>query len=102
MKLSVSKILPNPENPRIIKDYKFDKLVRSIRDFPEMLKLRPIIINKDNVVLGGNMRLKAAIEAGIKEVEVKVADLSSEKEKEFVIKDNSNFGEWDWDILANE
>jgi hypothetical protein len=76
--------------------------VQSIKDFPEMLKLRPIVINLDKMVLGGNMRLKAAIDAGLKEVPVVIADLSKEQEKEFIIKDNLGFGQWDWDIIANE
>lgn len=100
--MKVSDIIPNPNNPRIIKDAKFKQLVKSIKDFPEMLNLRPIVINEDNVVLGGNMRLKAVIEAKIKEVPVIVAKgLTPEQEKEFIIKDNVGFGEWDWDELAN-
>lgn len=102
-KIKISQIIPNPENPRIIKDDKFKKLVQSIKDFPEMLKLRPIVVNSDMVVLGGNMRLKACIEAGLKEVEIIKADeLTAEQQKEFIIKDNVGFGEWDWDVLANE
>jgi ParB-like chromosome segregation protein Spo0J len=98
----ISQLIPNPDNPRFIKDDKFKKLVQSIKDFPEMLKLRPIVINLDKMVLGGNMRLKAAIDAGLKEVPVVIADLSKEQEKEFIIKDNLGFGQWDWDIIANE
>ena len=102
-KVSVSQVKINPDNPRIIKDYKFSKLVKSIREFPQMLELRPIVVNKDMVVLGGNMRLKACEEAGLKEVPIIFADnLTPEQEKEFIIKDNSSFGEWDWDLLANE
>lgn len=100
--IKVSLLTINPQNPRIIKDEKFKKLVQSIKDFPEMLDKRPIIVNKDFVVLGGNMRLKAAIEAGMKMVPVDVADWSEEKQKEFIIKDNISGGEWDWDQLANE
>ena len=98
----ISQLIPNPDNPRFIKDDKFKKLVQSIKDFPEMLKLRAIVINLDKMVLGGNMRLKAAIDAGLKEVPVVIADLSKEQEKEFIIKDNLGFGQWDWDIIANE
>ena len=98
----ISQLIPNPDNPRFIKDDKFKKLVQSIKDFPEMLKLRPIVINLDKMVLGGNMRFKAAIDAGLKEVPVVIADLSKEQEKEFIIKDNLGFGQWDWDIIANE
>ena len=104
MKISekIYKIKVHPSNPRLIKDIKFKKLVQSIKDFPEMLEKRPIIVNKDLVCLGGNMRLKAAREAGLKEIWIDIADWSEEKQKEFIIKDNSGFGEWDWDILANE
>ena len=102
-KVKISKVVPNENNPRFIKDYKFKKLVKSIQDFPEMLKLRPIVVNKDMVVLGGNMRLKACKEAGLKEVYILKADeLTDEQQQEFIVKDNIGFGEWDWDILANE
>lgn len=102
-KVKIGDIKTNPSNPRIIKDYKFKKLVKSIKDFPEMLKIRPIVVNKDNMILGGNMRYKACQEANINEVYIIKADnLTEDQEKEFLIKDNSGFGEWDWDILANE
>lgn len=102
-RVEIKKVLPNPDNPRFIKDYKFEKLVKSIKEFPEMLDLRPIVVNQDMIVLGGNMRLKACEEAGLKEVPIIFADnLTPEQEKEFIIKDNSSFGEWDWDLLANE
>ncbi len=92
----------NPNNPRLIKDDKFQKLVQSLKDFPEMAKVRPIIVNQDFVVLGGNMRLKAMKEARWKEVPVQVVDWSEQQQKEFIIKDNVGFGEWEWDMLANE
>ena len=101
--VSINKVKPNENNPRFIKDYKFKKLVKSIKEFPEMLKLRPIVVNSDMVVLGGNMRLKACAEAGLKEVYILKADeLTEEQQREFIVKDNVGFGEWDWDILANE
>lgn len=101
--IEISKVKPNPNNPRIIKDDKFLKLVKSIKEFPEMLNLRPIVVNDDMVVLGGNMRLKACKEAGLKKVPVIVASkLSAEKQREFIIKDNVGFGEWDWEMIANE
>jgi ParB-like chromosome segregation protein Spo0J len=100
--MKIKDIIPNPNNPRIIKDDKFAKLVQSIKEFPEMLELRPIVIDEDNMVLGGNMRLKACIEAGLTDVPVKVATLTEEQKKEFIIKDNVGFGEWEWDTLANE
>lgn len=103
MKVAIREIKPNTNNPRIIKDDKFKKLVKSIKEFPEMLELRPIVVDSDMIVLGGNMRLKACIEAGLTEVPILVADqLTEEQKKEFIVKDNVGFGEWDWDILANE
>jgi hypothetical protein len=103
IRVALSNIKPNPDNPRIIKDDKFRKLVESIRSFPEMLELRPIVVNADNVVLGGNMRLRACQAAGMKEVPVLRADtLTPDQQREFIIKDNVGFGEWDWDDLANE
>ena len=98
----VSEIKLNPSNPRIIKDDKFSKLVQSIKDLPQMLDIRPIVVNKDMVILGGNMRFKACIEAGLKEVPIIIADnLTEEQEREFLIKDNVSGGEWDFEILAN-
>jgi len=102
-RVNIKQVLPNPDNPRFIKDHKFKKLVKSIKEFPQMLDLRPIVVNQDMIVLGGNMRLKACEEAGLTEVPIIFADnLTPEQEKEFIIKDNSSFGEWDWDLLANE
>jgi ParB-like chromosome segregation protein Spo0J len=93
----------NPNNPRLIKDDKFAKLVQSIKDFPEMLNIRPIVVNDDMIILGGNMRFKACKEAGIKEVPIiKLVGLSEDKQREFLIKDNVSGGEWDWNMLANE
>jgi ParB-like chromosome segregation protein Spo0J len=94
MNMKLSEIKPNPSNPRIIKDEKFAKLVQSIKDFPQMLELR---------LIGGNMGLRACEEAGLKEVPVMRADdLTPEQQAEFIIKDNFGFGEWDWDMLANQ
>lgn len=102
-KVKISQVKRNPENPRLIKDNKFHKLVKSIKEFPEMLDIRPIVVNKDMIVLGGNMRLKACQEAGLKEVPVIQADtLTAEQQREFIVKDNVGFGEWDWDMIANE
>ena len=92
----------NPANPRIIKDDKFAKLVESLREFPEMASIRPIVCNADMVILGGNMRFKAMQAAGWKEVPVEVVDWPEDKQAEFVIKDNVSGGEWDWDMLANQ
>tara|TARA_Y100000114_G_scaffold136942_1_gene138822 strand:+ start:2068 stop:2592 length:525 start_codon:yes stop_codon:yes gene_type:complete len=103
MKVNINEIQSNVKNPRFIKDSKFKKLVQSIKDFPQMLELRPIVIDENNLILGGNMRHKACIEAGLKEVHVKVAKgLTVEQKQEFIIKDNVSFGEWEWDILGNE
>ena len=102
-RVDIRQVRSNPDNPRFIKGDKFEKLVKSIREFPQMLELRPIVVNKDMIVLGGNMRLKACEEAGIEQVPIIFADnLTEEQQKEFIIKDNSSFGEWDWDLLANE
>jgi len=101
--VKISKVKGNPSNPRIIKNDKFKKLVKSIQEFPEMLKLRPIVVDEDMMVLGGNMRLKASKEAGLSEVWIDIAEgLTEEQKKEFIVKDNVGFGEWEWDILANE
>lgn len=101
--VKITEVKGNKDNPRIIKDAKFKKLVQSIKDFPEMLKIRPIVVNGEMTVLGGNMRLKACQQAGLKEVWILKADnLTEDQQREFIIKDNSGFGEWDWDTLANE
>jgi len=102
-KVSIKAIKANPNNPRVIRDDKFRKLVKSINEFPEMLELRPIVVNDEMVVLGGNMRLKACKEAGLSEIAIiKASNLSEAQQAEFIIKDNVGFGEWDWDMLANE
>ena len=98
----ISNVKLNPNNPRLIKDDKFKKLVQSIKDFPEMLNIRPIVVNKDMIILGGNMRYKACKEAGLKEIPVIITDLTEDKQREFLIKDNTSGGEWDWEVLANE
>jgi ParB-like chromosome segregation protein Spo0J len=100
--MDIKLIKPNLTNPRVIRDAKFKQLVRSIQEFPEMLELRPIVVNEDMITLGGNMRLRACIEAGLTDVPVVIAKgLSEEQQQEFIIKDNVGFGEWDWDDLAN-
>jgi ParB-like chromosome segregation protein Spo0J len=102
-KVKISEVKSNPNNPRLIKDDKFNKLVKSIKEFPKMLEIRPIVVNSDMIVLGGNMRLKACKEAGLKEVTIIFAeDLTEDEQKQFIIKDNVGFGEWDWEQLANE
>ena len=102
-KFKLSEIKLNPNNPRLIKDDKFTKLVKSIKEFPEMLDIRPIVVNSDMVILGGNMRYKACKEAGLKEIPIIIADnLTEEQQREFLIKDNTSGGEWDFEMLANE
>tara|TARA_R110000824_G_scaffold161450_2_gene336656 strand:- start:2452 stop:2991 length:540 start_codon:yes stop_codon:yes gene_type:complete len=102
-KIKIGKLTSNTNNPRLIKDDKFKKLVKSIQEFPEMLRIRPIVVDENNVVLGGNMRLRACKEAQLKEVWVeKIENFTEEQKKEFIVKDNVGFGEWEWDILANE
>ncbi len=103
IEVKLSEIKLNPNNPRLIKDDKFKKLVNSIKEFPEMLKIRPIVVNSDMVILGGNMRYKACKEAGMKEVSIIIADnLTEDQQREFLIKDNVSGGEWDWEVLSNE
>jgi len=103
VKVKINSIKTNPKNPRLIKDDKFKKLVNSIKEFPQMLELRPIVVDENNIILGGNMRHKACIEAGLKEVYiVQAKDLTEQQKDEFIVKDNVGFGKWDWDILANE
>lgn len=102
-KIKISDIVPNKNNPRIIKEDKFYKLVESIKTFPEMLSIRPLVIDEKNVVLGGNMRLKACLEVGLKDIPViRCTNWSKKRKEEFIIKDNVGFGEWDWNKLANE
>tara|TARA_Y100000401_G_scaffold39170_1_gene29703 strand:+ start:764 stop:1360 length:597 start_codon:yes stop_codon:yes gene_type:complete len=103
MKLKINELKSNQDNPRIIKEHKFKKLVTSIKEFPEMLELRPIVIDENKTILGGNMRYKACVEAGLKEVPVKIAKgLTEQQKKEFIVKDNVGYGEWDWAMLGNE
>ncbi len=99
----ISKVKTNPNNPRVIKDDKFSKLVKSIKEFPKMLEIRPIVVNDDMIVLGGNMRLKACKEAGLKEVPIiKASELTEDEQRQFIIKDNVSGGEWEWEMLTNE
>ena len=100
--VKISLVKPNPENPRYITDDKMEKLVQSIKDFPEMLELRPLVVDSDMVFLGGNMRLLACKIAGLKSVPIiRAENLTEEQKREFVVKDNVGFGQWDWDALGN-
>ena len=104
--MKLKDIKPNPNNPRVLRDDKFQKLKQSITEFPKMLSLRPMVIDENNVVLGGNMRLRALQELGFTDVEdawvKRSSDLTEEEKKRFIIADNIAFGEWDWDTLAND
>ena len=101
--INISELTVNPNNPRIIKDEKFEKLVQSIKEFPDMLKYRPIVVDENNVILGGNMRFKACKAAKLKQVPVmKASELTEAQKREFIIKDNVSGGEWDWAMLQNE
>ena len=101
--IDISQVKANPNNPRVIKDDAFRKLVASIKEFPEMLEIRPIVVNADMIVLGGNMRLRACKEAGMKKIPIiKAEDLTEEQQRQFIIKDNVSGGDWDWEMLANE
>ena len=102
-KVNIASVKENQDNPRFIKDSKFKKLVKSIKAFPEMLEKRPIVVDENMIVLGGNMRLKACKSAGLFEIWIDIAEgWTEEQKREFIVKDNVGFGEWDWDILANE
>ena len=104
--IKLSSLKKNPTNPRVLRDAQFEKLKKSISEFPQMMELRPIVVDQDNIVLGGNMRLEALKSLGKKEIPeewLKRADeLTEEQKREFIIKDNVGFGDWDWDSLANE
>lgn len=100
--VKLSEIKPNPDNPRVIKDDDFKALVKSLKELPEMTEAREVVVNKDMVILGGNMRYRAMQEAGWKECVVKIVDWAKDKQREFIIKDNINRGDWDYDLLANE
>lgn len=97
--LPIGKVKINPDNPRTITDDAFKKLVKSIKDFPDMLTKRPIVVNNKMIILGGNKRYEAAVEAGLKEIPVIVTDWNKKQQQEFLIKDNTSFGEWDWQAL---
>lgn len=105
--VKTNKLKGNPSNPRVLRDDKFAKLKKSIEEFPDMLQKRPIVAVTDKdgkyMVLGGNMRLKACADLGMKEVPVILADdWTEEQRREFIVKDNVGYGEWDWDALSNE
>ena len=101
--VKLSAIRPNPDNPRTITGKDMDRLVKSLQDFPEMMELREIVVDETMTILGGNMRYQALKKSGAKEATAKIVKgLTPEQKREFVIKDNSNFGEWNMEALANE
>ena len=104
--MKLKDIKPNPNNPRVLRDEKFQKLKQSITEFPKMLSLRPMVIDENNVVLGGNMRLRALQELGFTDIDEawvkRSSDLTEDEKNRFIIADNVAFGEWDWDTLAND
>jgi ParB-like chromosome segregation protein Spo0J len=100
MQVDIKLIKENPRNPRKINEDMFEKLVNSIREFPEMLDARPLIVDRDYVVIGGNMRLKALEKVGIKEVPVTIVDWTEEQKRQFVVKDNLSYGVWDYEMLG--
>ena len=100
-KVRIHKVKPNTDNPRTISKDKRTKLVQSIKEFPEMLKIRPIVVDSDMVVLGGNMRLQACKDAGLEEIYIiKAENLTDAQKKEFILKDNNGYGEWDLELLG--
>jgi ParB-like chromosome segregation protein Spo0J len=101
-RVKINEVKSNPNNPRVIKDEKFQKLVQSLKDFPDMAEVRPIVVNTDMIVLGGNMRLKAMKEAGWKGVPIEIVDWPEDKQREFVIKDNVGYGDWDWELIVKD
>ena len=101
-KISVDKLKPNPKNPRHINKVKYNKLIKSIKEFPKMLRIRPIVVDENYIVLGGNMRLKALKELNIKETYyLQESDLKENEKKEFIIKDNVGYGDWEWLTLTD-
>ncbi|MCZ8144881.1 ParB N-terminal domain-containing protein [Flavobacterium sp.] len=100
--IEINNLQTNPINPRQIDQGKFELLKKSLQDFPDMVDTRPIVVNKSYVVLGGNMRLKAMLELGYTTAKIIVVDWSEEKQKEFIVKDNLNYGTWDWKVLSSE
>lgn len=101
-KMDLAKLIPNPNNPRKISEEKFKKLIQSIKDDPWMLEYRPIVVNKQMMIIGGNQRYRACLEAGLKQAPVIIADdLDSKEEIEFILKDNIYVGKWDSEILLN-
>ena len=99
----ISEIKLNPDNPRTISNKDMELLIKSLKEFPEMLNLREIVVDENMVVLGGNMRLLALQKMGVSDCQIRmVSGLTPEQKREFIIKDNSNFGRYDFDTLANE
>ena len=104
--MKLKDIKPNPNNPRVLRDEKFEKLKKSIQEFPEMMSLRRIVVDENNQILGGNMRYRALQDLGFTEIDdncvIKATNLTEEQKQRFIIADNVNFGDWDWNALAND
>ncbi len=100
--VNLTEIKPNDNNPRYINDDDFKALVKSLKELPEMANVREIVVNKEMVILGGNMRYRAMLEAGWQECNIVIVDWTENKQREFIIKDNVSRGDWNYDQLANE
>jgi hypothetical protein len=101
--MNINEIKPNPNNPRIIKDDKFKKLVKSIQESPKLLEAKPLIIDENNLILGGNQRYRACLELGIQDIPViKMPNLSEREKQKLLVIDNTHYGMWDMDMLAND
>ncbi len=98
----ISNLTKHKDNPRVIKGKRYEKLLESIKTFPEMLEARPLVVNKDMQVIGGNQRLTALRQLQIKETYIEIVNWSEKKQKEFMIKDNVSSGDWDMNMIANE
>lgn len=102
-KMKLADLIPTENNPRQIKKDDFERLKKSVKSFPQMLDIREIVVDENNRILGGHQRVKALMANGEKEVNVKVVEgLSEEEKREFIVRDNIQNGDWDFDVLANE
>lgn len=101
--IDIRSLVPNSTNPRKINKTQLDKLKKSITEFPNMLEIRPIVVDETMTVLAGNMRLRALIELEYDQVPyIQIENLTEEQKKEFIVKDNLSYGDWDWDILNTD
>lgn len=101
--MNINEIKPNPSNPRKIDAADFAKLLKSIKDDPKLLEAKPLIIDENNIILGGNQRYRACLELGIQEVPtIKMANLTEKEKQKLLVIDNTHYGKWDMDMLAND